>query len=78
MGQQDTYRMIQRRTAHAGIKTRIGKPHVPRDRHHRLPQDKGLLEHAQTLANHSSPRTTRLYDRRTDDISLDEVEKIAI
>ena len=50
----------------------------PRDRHHRLPQNKGLLEHAQTLANHSSPRTTKLYDRRTDEISLDEVEKIAI
>ena len=41
-------------------------------------KNKGLLEHAQTLANHSSPRTTKLYDRRTDDISLDEVEKIAI
>jgi len=26
----------------------------------------------------SSPRTTKLYDRRTDDIALDEVEKIAI
>ncbi len=26
----------------------------------------------------ASPRTTKLYDRRTDDISLDEVEKIAI
>ena len=41
-------------------------------------KNKGLLEHAQTLANHSSPRTTKLYDRRTDEISLDEVEKIAI
>jgi hypothetical protein len=31
-----------------------------------------------TLANHASPRTTKLYDRRSDEISLDEVEKIAI
>ena len=38
----------------------------------------GLLEHAQQLANHSSPRTTKLYDRRQDEISLDEVERIAI
>jgi hypothetical protein len=30
------------------------------------------------LGVHSSPRTTKLYDRRTDEISLDEVEKIAI
>jgi hypothetical protein len=36
------------------------------------------LEHAQTMANHSSPRTTKLYDRRQDDISLDEVERIVI
>ena len=38
----------------------------------------GTLEHAQQIANHSSPRTTKLYDRRQDEISLDEVEKIAI
>jgi len=29
-------------------------------------------------ANHESPRTTKLYDRRQDEISLDEVERIAI
>jgi hypothetical protein len=30
------------------------------------------------IANHESPRTTTLYDRRQDEISLDKVEKIAI
>jgi hypothetical protein len=30
------------------------------------------------MANHSSPRTTKVYDRRQDDISLDEVERIVI
>ncbi len=54
------------------------QPHVPRHRHHRLPEEQGTLEHAQTIANHASPRTTKLYDRRGDEISLDEVEKIAI
>jgi hypothetical protein len=39
-------------------------------------KNKGLLERAQTIANHASPRTTKLYDRRSDEISLDEVEKI--
>ena len=29
-------------------------------------------------ANHESPRTTKLYDRRQDEISLDEVERILI
>jgi hypothetical protein len=30
------------------------------------------------IANHASPRATKLYDRRSDEISLDEGEKIAI
>jgi integrase/recombinase XerD len=34
--------------------------------------------HAQTLANHESPRTTKLYDRTREELSLDEVEKIKI
>lgn len=36
------------------------------------------LELAQELAGHSDPKTTRMYDGRTDRISLDEVEKIGI
>jgi hypothetical protein len=38
----------------------------------------GTLEKAQQLANHESARTTKLYDRRDDQISLDEVEKITV
>ena len=38
----------------------------------------GLLEHAQQIAAHESPRTTKLYDRTRDQITLDEVERIAI
>jgi hypothetical protein len=30
------------------------------------------------MAKHSSPRTTKLYDRREEEISLEEVERIAI
>jgi predicted nucleic acid-binding protein len=33
---------------------------------------------AQQMDNHESSRTTGLYDRRGDDISLDEVERIGI
>ena len=36
------------------------------------------LELAQQMAAHSDPKTTRMYDRRGDEISLDEVEKIGI
>jgi site-specific recombinase XerD len=76
--QQDAYRMIQRRAAAAGIKTKIGNHTFRATGITAYLKNKGLLEHAQTIANHASPRTTKLYDRRSDEISLDEVEKIAI
>src|SRR2546429_301185 len=38
----------------------------------------GLLEHAQQMAAHESARTTKLYDRRNDKVTLDEVEKIML
>ena len=36
------------------------------------------LEKAAVMANHASTRTTQLYDRRRDDVSRDEVERVAI
>jgi integrase/recombinase XerD len=41
-------------------------------------QNGGTIEHAQQIANHESPRTTKLYDRTNDAISLDEIERILI
>ena len=38
----------------------------------------GTLENAQAMAAHESPRTTKLYDRTGDEITLDEVERIGI
>ena len=38
----------------------------------------GTLEKAAAMANHASTRTTQLYDRRRDEVSLDEVEKATI
>lgn len=38
----------------------------------------GQLEHAREIAAHESPRTTMLYDRTGDHISLDEIERIVI
>jgi integrase/recombinase XerD len=38
----------------------------------------GTLEHAQQIAAHASPKTTKLYDRTADTISLDEIERIVI
>jgi site-specific recombinase XerD len=78
MWQQDVYRMIQRRAKAAGIKTRIGNHTLRATGITAYLKNNGTLEHAQTLANHASPRTTKLYDRRSDEISRDEVEKIRI
>ena len=38
----------------------------------------GTIENAQTIAAHESPRTTKLYDRTSDEITLDEIERILI
>ena len=38
----------------------------------------GSVENAQAIAAHESPRTTKLYDRTADEISLDEIERIVI
>ena len=38
----------------------------------------GTLEHAQRIAAHASPKTTKLYDRTADAITLDEIEGIVI
>ncbi|OXC73827.1 Site-specific recombinase XerC [Caballeronia sordidicola] len=38
----------------------------------------GTLENAAMMANHASTRTTQLYDRRHDEINLDEVERIRV
>ena len=38
----------------------------------------GTLEHAQRIAAHESPTTTKLYDRTSDDITLDEIERIVL
>lgn len=38
----------------------------------------GTIENAQAIAAHESPRTTKLYDRTNDEITLDEIERITI
>ena len=78
MRQQDAYRMIQRRAKAAGIETKIGNHTFRATGITAYLKNSGKLEVAQHIANHESPRTTKLYDRRQDEISLDEIERIAI
>jgi integrase len=78
MTQPDAYRMIQRRARAAGIKTKVGNHSLRATGITDYLKSDGTLEHAQAMANHSSPRTTKLYDRRNDEASLDEYEKVGI
>ena len=78
MYQQDAYRMIQRRAKAAGIRTKISNHSFRATGITAYLKNGGKLETAQQIANHESPRTTKLYDRREEEISLDEVERIAI
>lgn len=74
----DAYRMIQRRAAAMGLKTRINC-HTFRATGITVYLDAGgTLENAQAMAAHESPNTTKLYDRTGDAITLDEVERIVI
>ena len=76
--QSDVWRMIRRRAAHAGIKTEIGCHTFRATGITAYLKNGGRLEIAQQMAAHESARTTGLYDRRNDEVSLDEVERIGI
>lgn len=70
--------MIRRRAKSAGLETEIGCHTFRATGITAYLESGGTLEHAQQIAAHESPRTTKLYDRTADQISLDEIERIAI
>jgi integrase len=78
MGQADVFRMIGRRAEAANIRTRIGCHSFRATGITEYLRNGGKLEIAQQMASHESARTTGLYDRRTDQVNLDEVERILI
>jgi site-specific recombinase XerD len=76
--QANAHAMIRRRAAAAGIKTLIGNHSFRATGITAYLKNGGTLEKAAAMANHASTRTTQLYDRRRDEMSLDEVERILI
>lgn len=74
----DAYRMIRRRAEAIGMKVRIGCHTFRATGITAYLENGGTLENAQAMAAHESPRTTKLYDRTSDEITLDEVERISI
>jgi site-specific recombinase XerC len=76
--QANAYAMVRRRALAAGIETAIGNHTFRATGITAYLKNGGTLENAAAMANHASTRTTQLYDRRRDDISLDEVERIRV
>ena len=76
--QSDVWRMIRRRAVAAGIKAEIGCHTFRATGITAYLKNGGRLEIAQQMAAHESTRTTGLYDRRSGEVSLDEVEQIGI
>jgi integrase len=70
--------MVGRRRAAAGIETKIGNHTFRATGITAYLKNGGTLEKAAAMANHASTRTTQLYDRRRDEMSLDEIERVVI
>jgi site-specific recombinase XerD len=78
MAQPDAWRMIRRRAAAAGIHAPIGNHSFRATGITAYLSNGGALEHAQEMAAHESPRTTKLYDRTKERLTQDEVERIRL
>jgi integrase/recombinase XerD len=78
MHRVDVFRMIKRRAKAAGVSELICCHTFRAMGIMVYLQSGGTLEKARQIAAHESARTTKLYDRTSDQISLDEVERIAI
>ena len=76
MRQADAWRMVRRRAAAAGIMAPIGCHSFRATGITAYLANGGALEHAQAMAAHESPRTTKLYDRTQERLTQDEVERI--
>jgi integrase/recombinase XerD len=78
MHRTDVLRMVKRRAAAAGLPATTCNHSFRATGITTYLKNGGRVEIAQQLAGHESPRTTGLYDRRDDEVSLDEIERIVI
>lgn len=74
----ETWKMIKRRALEAGLSVTTTCHTFRATGITAYLENGGTIEHAQQIAAHESPRTTKLYDRTSDAISLDEIERIVI
>ncbi len=72
------WEIVERRTRQAAIATRTCNHTFRATGITAYLKNGGTLERAANIAGHKSTRTTQLYDRRPDDVTLDEIERIQI
>lgn len=76
MTQAMTWEMLQRRRTLAGIDAAICNHTFRATGITSYLINGGSIERAANIAGHASINTTKIYDRRSDDVTLDEIEKI--
>lgn len=70
--------MVKRRALAAGLPPRVCNHTFRATGITSYLENGGTIEKAQQIAAHESPKTTKLYDRTSDQITLDEIERISI
>lgn len=78
LSRTDVWYMIRRRAADLGLETAIGCHTFRATGITDYLTNGGRIEVAQRMAGHANAKTTGLYDRRNDEISVGEIEKIGI
>lgn len=78
LDRRNAWDMVKRRAKAAGLSDRLCNHTFRGTGITTFMECGGTLERAQQIAGHESPKTTKLYDRSNDDITLDEIERIAI
>ena len=78
MTQVDAWRMVRKRALAAGIMAPVGNHSFRATGITAYLANGGTLEHAQSMAAHESPRTTKLYDRTKERLTQDEIEQIVM
>jgi integrase len=76
--QRNVHAMIGRRAATAGIATRLGNHSFRATGITAYLKNDSTRKKMAQMTNHASTRTTQLYDRRREELSLDEVERIGV
>ena len=78
LSRTDVWYMIRRRAEDMGLETTIGCHTFRATGITDYLTNGGRIEIAQRMAGHANAKTTGLYDRRNDDISVSEVERVGI